>query len=152
MSKNRPLQTSPLSDDDTVLKQKYREAVAGQAELMDKLGAQLITLELAIPGLYATALKLAQGEDATLPANNWLVYLTFACWLFALLLTLIALIPKNWNVNQQVMIQDPRHYKSDGLGIEDFFHQSARYKMRLLVPSSIFLWAGIFLAVATILR
>lgn len=152
MSKNSPLPTSPLTDDDTILQQKYREAVAGQAELMDKLGAQLITLELAIPGLYATVLKLVQGETATLPANNNLIYLTFACWLLALLLTLIAIIPKRWNVNQNVMIQDPRRYQSDGLGIEDFFHQSARYKMRLLIPSSLLLWTGIFLAVAAILR
>ncbi len=151
MSENPPLQTFPLTDDDNILQQKYIEAVVGQAELMDKLGTQLITLELAIPGLYATVLKLVQGQDAILPANAGLVYVTFACWLAALLLTMIAIVPKKWNVNQQVMIQDPRHYESEGLGIEDFFNQSARYKMRLLIPASLLLWLGIFLAVVAVL-
>jgi hypothetical protein len=147
MSDDPPVQTRPFSDEDTFLQQKYRESVVSQADLMDKLATQLITLELAIPGLYATVLKLVQGDKATLPANNpWLLYLTFGSWLLALILTLIALTPRKWKVNKNVMIQDPRHYESDGLGVEDFFFQSARYKKQLLIPASLLLWAGIFLA------
>ena len=146
MSDDPPVQTRPLSDEDTFLQQKYRESVVSQADLMDKLAAQLITLELAIPGLYATVLKLVQGDKVTLPANPWLLYLTFGFWLVALILTLAALMPKKWKVNKNVMIQDPRHYERDGLGIEDFFFQSARYKKQLLLPATLLLWAGIFLA------
>jgi hypothetical protein len=59
---------------------------------------------------------------------------------------LIALTPKKWKVNKNVMIQDPKYYESDGLGIEDFFFQSARYKKQLLIPSSFLVWLGIFFA------
>ena len=152
MSDEPSIQTTPLADEDTFLQQKYRESVVSQADLMDKLATQLITLELAIPGLYATVLKLVQGETATLPANARLLYLTFGCWLLALILTLIALTPKKWKVNKNVMIQDPRQYESDGLGIEDFFFQSARYKKQLLIPASLLLWAGIFFAALLVFR
>ena len=138
--------TEPLSDEAVFLQQKYRESIANQTELMDKLATQLITLELAIPGLYATVLKLVQGDKATLPANPFLLYLTFGCWLAALILTLIALTPKTWKVNKNVMIQDPNYYESQGLGIEDFFTHTAQYKKMFLIPAILLLWAGIFLA------
>ena len=77
MSDDPPVPTRPLADEDTFLQQKYQESIVNQADLMDKLATQLITLELAIPGLYATVLKLVQGDEATLPANPWLLYLTF---------------------------------------------------------------------------
>jgi hypothetical protein len=80
-----PIATRPPNKGEELLREKFAASIAGQSELMDKLGRQLITLELAIPGLYATVLKLVQGEDATLPVNNWL-YATFLFWFVALLL------------------------------------------------------------------
>lgn len=41
---------------------------------MDKLGQQLITLELAIPGLYATVLEFTKGDAATTTRNLWLYF------------------------------------------------------------------------------
>jgi hypothetical protein len=102
-----------------LLRNKFAESIVGQNEQMDKLGQHLITLELAIPGLYATALKLLQGDDAPLPGNSWL-YGAFGCWFLALLLTLQSLIPHGWQV-------DPTSLKRDAvqpdavLGLEDFF-------------------------------
>ena len=63
MSKS-PLPTRPLSSDETVLRDKFAESIAGQSELMDKLGQQLLMLELAIPGLYATVLCRRLGRKA----------------------------------------------------------------------------------------
>lgn len=137
--------TRPLSDNENKLREKFYESITAQSELMDKLGERLLTLELAIPGLYATVLKLLHGDNATLVPNAAL-YITFGCWLLALLLTMLALTPKKWRVDRSVLKQDPE--KPDaGLGVEDFFTQSALYKRRWLFASALFFFAGIFSAI-----
>ncbi len=108
---------------------------------MDKLGQLLITLELAIPGLYATVLKLMSGDKATLAISPAL-YVTFACWFFALLFTLISLIPRNWKVDPSIIKQD-RSKQIAELGIEDFFHKTAQYKRRLLIVASLVFFVGV---------
>ena len=75
--------------------------------------------------------------------------MTFACWVIALGLTLMALTPQKWIVDINLLKQDPKKY-SEAIGIEDFFDQSALYKRRLVVASSLFFFAGIFSAVFTI--
>lgn len=140
--------TRPPNKGEELLREKFAESIAGQSELMNKLARQLITVELAIPGLYATVLKLAQGEDATLPQNNWL-YVTAVLWFAALLLTLISLIPRSWQVDPSILKEDPA---GDGqaLGLEEFFGRSARYKRRLLIPACLLFWLGILTAVLTV--
>lgn len=140
----KPIPTQPPSGQDNRLREKFQDALAAQSDLMDKLAERLLTLELAIPGLYATALKLVAGDKARLPAN-WAFYVTFALWLLALALTLAALTPKKWNVLPNLIRQAPDKL-SAGLGVEDFFEQSAAYKRKLLIASSIIFFAGIFLA------
>ena len=152
MSNQPPITTRPVSEESKFFRQKYRESIVGQADLMDKLAAQLITLELAIPGVYATVLKLVDGGEATLRADQRLLYATFGCWLLALVLTLTALIPKKWKVNPTVLIQDRAHYQHEGMGIEDFFNESATYKKRLLVPATLALWLGIFFAALLVFK
>ena len=133
--------TRPPSSSEKLLRDKFMERYAAQNDLMDKLGQNLITLELAIPGLYATVLKLTQGDKATLPVDGWL-YFTFGCWFLALLLTLVSLIPRQWRVDPTILKRDPA--KTDGpLGLEDFFHKSAQHKLRLLVPAIFLFWLGI---------
>ena len=119
MAKSKPVQTVPVSDNDEVLIKKFYEDVAAQSTLMDTLAERLMTLELAIPGIYAAVLKLMQGDDATL-LLNWAFYLTFGCWFLALVLTLLAIWPKKWKVDPEIMVQNPDHYK-EGIGIEDYF-------------------------------
>ncbi|MFZ1756787.1 MAG: hypothetical protein WAU10_23760 [Caldilineaceae bacterium] len=141
----QPIATRPPSSSDKLLRDKFMERYVAQSDLLDKLAQQLITIELAVPGLYATVLKLTQGDKATVPADNWL-YFTFACWFLALLLTLVSLVPRNWRVDTKIVQRDPA--QPDGpLGLEDFFHQSAQYKRRLLIPAIIFFWLGILGAV-----
>ena len=102
--KNTPISTVPLSENEELLRKKFYESITTQSDLMDKLGVQLLTLELAIPGLFATVLKLKSGDAATVTVN-FALNLTFLCWVLALILTLVALTPKNWNV-------DPDHLKT----------------------------------------
>lgn len=145
---NKPIQTRPVSENENLLRTKFYESIAAQSDLMDKLSERLLTLELAIPGLFATVLKLTRGEKATLPVNTAL-NIAFACWLLALILTLIALTPKKWKVDVTILKQDSGKF-SESLGIEDYFEQSALYKRRLITASSILFFIGIFSAVFTL--
>ena len=142
------LPTRPPDPGEKTLRDRFYESVAAQDELMGKVLGQLLTVELAIPGLYAAVLKLVRGSDATIQLTTPF-YLTYGCWLIALGLTLYALIPRNWKVDPTILIQDPEHY-ADGLGIEDFFRQSAKHKRNYLIASSSFFFIGIFFAGFTI--
>ena len=145
---DKPIPTRPPSGTEKLLKEKFAESIAGQCEHMDKLGRQLITLELAIPGLYATVLKLTSGSKATLSTSPGL-YIAFACWFIALLFTLISLIPRRWRVNRNIMKQDPS-IETQELGIEDFFHKTAQYKRRLLIAASLLFFVGVYSAALTV--
>ena len=145
---NQPLATRPPNTYEVKLKEKYAESFAKQSDLMDKLAQQLLTLELAIPGLYATVLKLVAGDEATVPINK-LLYVTFGLWVVALALTLLALMPRAWKVNIEVMQQDPNSTTGE-LGLKDFFVKSAHYKRNLLVVATFLFFAGIALAALTI--
>jgi hypothetical protein len=143
------ISTRPVNRSEELLREKFAESIAEQSALMDKLGRQLITLELAVPGLYATVLKLTQGDKATVAADAWF-YVTFGCWFLALVLALISLVPRNRQVDPTMLKPDPKG-KSTVLDLETFFHQSARYKRRLLIPSILLFWGGILSAAAVIL-
>ncbi len=146
---NKPLPTQPISPNTALLQKKFYEQFAAQSEQLDKLGGQLITLELAIPGLYAAVLKLVHGKDTTLTIDGWL-YFTFACWFLALLLTLLSLVPRRWKVDPTVVKGDAASQKPT-LGLEDFFYQSAQHKRRLLIPAIMLFWAGILGAAILVL-
>jgi len=146
--KSQPISTRPVGEEENILRKKFYESIAAQSDLMDKLAEHLLTLELGIPGLFATVLKLTRGDDATLPITAAL-NVAFLLWLVALVLTLAALTPRKWEVDVGVMKQDPEKF-SEGLGIEDFFAQSALYKRRLLIASSILFFFGIFSATLTL--
>jgi hypothetical protein len=143
-----PISTRPLSDDEKLLREKFYASVTSQSELMDKLSEKLLTIELAIPGLFATSLKLIGGDSARMKVNPAL-YLTFGFWLAALVLTLVALTPKKWEVDPAVLRQDPQKY-SEGMGIEDFFNRSALYKRRWVAASSILFFSGVVSALFTL--
>lgn len=145
----QPLATKPVSKPTTILRDKYYEQYASQSEQMDALARQLISIELAIPGLYATVLKLTQGKDATLTADGWLIF-TFGCWFLALVLTLAALFPRNWGVDPTKIKADPTGKESQTLSLEQFFYKSARHKFWLLAAACLFFGAGIVGAVVVL--
>jgi len=146
---DQPIKTKPLSDSAKYLREKFYEQYANQSEQMDTLARQLITIELAIPGLYATVLKLTQGDKATVTVDNWLIF-TFGCWFLALALTLLALFPRNWKVDPTIIKSDPTG-KSRAMSLEDYFYKSARYKFWLLAAACLLFGAGIVGAVVVLL-
>ena len=140
--------TVPEDPGDEILRQKFYESVAEQDRLVSKVTGQVLTVELAIPGLYATVLQLLRGESGTIDLSL-AFYLTYACWLLALLLTLVALIPRKWQVDPDILAQDPRK-KIKVLSLKEFFYRSAAYKRRLLIASCVLFFAGILFAGFTI--
>jgi hypothetical protein len=142
-----PIPTRPPSRQDHLLRDKLIEDIAGQSARMDELARQLITLELAVPGIYATALKLVAGDKGTLATGIWL-YLTFACWALALVLALISLAPRKYPVDTSRLFADDGN---GALSIEGFFRHSALHKRRLLLPSCGLFFAGVCCAAATVL-
>jgi hypothetical protein len=104
----KPIPTRALSPQDRLLRGKLAEDVAGQSGRMDELARQLITLELAVPGLYATALKLVAGEKASVTPDVWL-YLAFASWGLALALALFGLFPRKYPVDPGRLFADDEH-------------------------------------------
>ena len=140
--------TRPPNPGEILLRDKFFESVAAQDDLMSKVAGQLLTLELAIPGIYAATLKFVRGDKATIQLNL-AFFITYGCWLLALALTLYALIPKNWKVDPTILRQDPTKY-AEGLGLEDFFHHTASHKQRLITVSSILFFIGIISAGFTI--
>jgi len=147
MSEEKIISTRPLDENEKLLQKKFYEDIANQSERVDSLSAHLLTLELAIPGVYATVLKLISGDTAL--GNTTTVRLTFFLWFIALIL-LVALTPKKYAVNPDVFIQDPEQVDTEGMGVEDYFSKSAQYKRRLALASSLFFFAGIVSAVFTI--
>ena len=135
----------PPTDIDNLYLTKYVEAIAAQSELMDKLGYQLITLELAIPGLYAAVLKLTEGDTATVDVNGWFVA-TFGFWLAALFFTLWAILPRFYRVDTDIIIRDDGN-SPQPTSIKNFFDQSAKFKQLRIVAAIACFWLGIISAI-----
>ena len=123
---------------DETLREGFAKALTEQAAHLDELAKQLITLELAIPGLYAAVLKLVSGDSAKLHHSGPIVF-AFVCWLLALGFTFASLLPEKYTVDVNSL--------SD---IQDYFSQSAKRKLYCLIPSSVLCFFGICLVVLDI--
>ncbi len=64
----------------------------------------------------------------------------------SLLCTLLGLLPRSWEVDVTLLRQDPLKL-DQGLGLEDFFSSSARYKRRWLFCACLLFFAGILFAI-----
>ncbi|MCA1789530.1 MAG: hypothetical protein LC667_06655 [Thioalkalivibrio sp.] len=128
------------------MRDKLTEDIAGQSARMDDLARQIITLELAVPGFFAIALKLVAGDQGNLATGIWF-YLTFFCWALALALALFSLVPRKYSVDMNKLLADDR---GGNLSIEGFFRHSALHKRRLLLPSCALFFAGVCCAAATV--
>ena len=132
------------------LRKAFAASVANQSTLMDSVAQQLLLVELAIPGLYATALQVTQGQDSQITINN-LVITAFGLWLIALALTLRALFPRQWKVDPDKLESD-ENGNSKRIGIKNFFRESAIYKRNRLILAIVAFFTGIICAtVATLL-
>ncbi len=124
-----------LSKVDETLMESFAKDVAAQATRLDDLAKQLITLEIAVPGIYAAILKLVSGEKATLD-NPQILLFAFIAWLLALGLTLASLLPQRYEIDMD-SFTDIQHY----------FSSSARRKLWLLSLACMSSFFGICLAV-----
>ena len=126
------------------LRKAFANSFAAQSTLMDGVAQQLLLAELAVPGLYATALQLTQGENVTVTLNGWVVA-AFVLWLAALALTLHALFPGKWRVDPDKLESDEQGL-SKKIGIKNFFRDSAIYKRNRLIPAIAVFFLGIICA------
>lgn len=137
--------SAPPNAGESLLREKFYERYADQSRLMDELARQMLTVELAVPGLYAAILALVHGDKATLPAG-WPTAMAFGCWFAALLLTFVALFPRDYRIDTSILRADPA--ATDGaMGVEDFFRRATEYKKRWLLAAALVFWMGIAAAV-----
>lgn len=127
--------TSALSKYDESLLDLFAKDVSAQATRLDDLAKQLITLNIAIPGLYATVLKFISGDKAVVN-DPVLLLITFAAWLLALGFALASLFPQRHQVDPDSLSE-----------IETFFYRSAQHKRKLLAAASLLSFFGICFAV-----
>lgn len=157
---NNPIPTHPPSALDKQLQEQFAAEIIKQNDRLDELAKQLFTLELAIPGLYATALKLMQGDGATF--SHPLGWLPFVFWLLALMATMVGLFPLAYQVDLHLIRkthEEPGFWRGLGLwfvhhvkkpeqalSLEDFYRESAQDKRYALLLGSMCFFAGIFSA------
>lgn len=139
------IQTHPPSTETTFLTAQYYAAKAGQSDLMDQLARDLIKLQLAIPGIYAAALKLIEGSDATVSSSP-LLFAVVGCWGVSLLLTVISLIPRRWKVDTSKIKASPDGAETEPFSLEGFFSKTAAYKRGFLLVSTMLFFVGIGMA------
>ena len=132
---NKTYQSKPLTPIEQKLQEKFAEEVANQATLMDSMGKQLLSLELAMVGIYATVLKLISGESATLE-TGWSVGIAFLFWFMSVVATVLAIFPEEYKVDSSKMDE-----------IKAYFHKSARKKAKMLIVSIALFFTGIGVAV-----
>ena len=129
--KQQTYKTKPLDNMDKKLQEKFAEDFASQGTLMDGMGKQLLTLELAMVGIYATVLKLIAGNNATLE-QGWSVGITFLFWLMAVVATVLAIFPEEYEVDSSKMDE-----------IKRYFYVSARKKAKMLIASVALFFVGV---------
>lgn len=129
---------APLSKTDETLLECFAKDVAAQATRLDELAKQLITLGIAIPGIYAAILQLI-STNKVITDNVQLLFLAFFCWLASLGLCLTSLLPVKYTIDPDSLTE-----------IQHYFSSSARRKLFLLILACIFSMGGIYLAVVSI--
>ncbi|MFN3785908.1 MAG: hypothetical protein ACK4RS_03605 [Thiothrix sp.] len=123
--------TSALSKYDKSLLDNFAKDIAAQSTRLDDLAKQLITLNIAIPGLYATVLKFISGDEAVVN-DPVLLLITFTAWLLALGFALASLFPQRYQVDPDSLSE-----------IETFFYRSAQRKRKWLAAASLLSFFGI---------
>jgi len=121
----------PPSPAGRILRERFFEGLADQSQPLDELARQMITVALAVPGIYAAALALLRGQAATLPDGRPLI--------------LAALFPREYKVDPSVLRGEPA--ADDALSLEAFFRNSARRKYTLLLAAAVVFTAGVIFAV-----
>lgn len=141
-----------MPEGDKFLVQQYEREIVTQVERLDDIAKQLLALGLAIPGLFATLLKLVAGDDGALPVNGFL-YGAFFFWFVALFAVLNALLPRQYLVNPRTIRRSAASADCNKtpLSIEEFYLCSARYKWRATGLAATAFLIGVALAAASVI-
>lgn len=133
-----PESTAPLPKVDETLLECFAKDVAAQAARMDDLAKQLITLSIAVPGIFGATLKLVSGDKA-ITGQPLSLKVAFAFWLASLALSLWSLRPNKYEIDPESLTE-----------INNYFSESAAQKLFLLSCACICCFFGISLAVFSI--
>lgn len=125
------LKGRPPNTEEIYIKEKYLESLTKQPDLMNDVAKQLLTLELAIPGLYASVLKLTSGKDTTVVISNE-IYFVFSCWIISLICIIAALFPRSYAI-------DPDNHTQ----LRNSFFTVALYKFGWIAASAATFVAGL---------
>jgi hypothetical protein len=125
MSDEPVLEPQALSKFDEAIIDSFAKDLVGQAMRMDELAKYVITINLAIPGLYAAVLKFNKGGDAVVSDISVLV-MTFSAWLLACAFAFLALLPERYALAQD-----------DLSSMQAYFTKTAQRKYRLILIASV---------------
>ena len=140
MNSDKTYKSKPLTPIEQKLQEKFAEDIANQATLMDSMGKQLLSLELAMVGIYATVLKLIAGDGATLQ-GGWSIGISFLLWFMAVVATVLAIFPEKYEIDSTKMDE-----------IKAYFHKSAQKKATMLTVSVFLFFTGVGVSVFTIIK
>ena len=138
MEKEVVFTTQPLSSIDKKLQEKFAEDIANQASLMDSMGKQLLSIELAMVGIYATVLKLISGKESVDDIGIALV-LSFLFWFMAVVLSVLAIFPEKYEVDITKIDE-----------IKLYFYKSAKKKATMLIGSVSLFFLGVGVSIFTL--
>jgi len=138
MNNEQIYKSKPLTKIEQKLQEKFAEDIANQATLMDSMGKQLLSLELAMVGIYATVLKLIAGDGTTL-TGGWSIGITFLFWFMAVVATVLAIFPEHYQIDSTKMDE-----------IKNYFYKSAHKKAKMLIWSLALFFAGVGVSIFTI--
>lgn len=135
------IEAEELSVIDTTIIESFAKDITEQNRLMDDIAKQLISMELAIPALYATVLKLIYGKDATIIDGGYILLIGFVFWFLSLVVTFVAIFPQKYTID-----------KSNISEIEGFYTQSAKYKAKYLSLGAILFFMGVLSSVISMIK
>lgn len=134
------VKVAPVSRYNEVLQERLAQEVSEQSKRLDDLARQLIALNIAVPGLYASLLRYMSGSDATVEDPLLLVFI-FLPWLLALGFAFVSLFPLNYQV-------DPDSPND----IEGYFSKTAKRKLVWLAFAGFFSFVGISFSVFSLFK
>lgn len=149
MADSEPIEGKPLSHPgDKLLIEAYQQEIIKQSERFEAIAKDLLQLELAIPGLYVAALQFIKTPESL---STFLIVLTFLFWFLALVLTIVALLPKRWSVLDHTVRRTQVVNKTDDLTIEEYFQESTKFKRKFVIASILAFFTGMIIAALSVL-
>ncbi len=132
------------------LQESFAQDFSEQGKRLDETAKQLLTLQIALPSVFAALLKLLAGKDAFLAMNDvmstTLVCGAFISWIAAVFFSLRALKPEHHQVNPNVL--ENRSTDKTFFGLLDFYQHNAARKHQHISVSTVLTVLGLVLMIS----